>query len=73
MNFVASSLSAKEAKMFEIRVNYVDGTFEVMTVAASTIADAIHEATAIASPDSEVESTTLLGSIDRKPQTFLAW
>jgi hypothetical protein len=73
MNFVASSPQAKEAKMLEIRVNYVDGTFEVMTVMASTIADANDEATAIASPDSEVESTTVLGSIDRQPQTFLAW
>jgi len=74
MNSASSSPQAKEAKMFEysIRINFVSGSFSIEKVQDTNPASAV--AVAVSRFGSEtVESTTLLGSIDLKPQVFLAW
>lgn len=73
MEIESSSLSAKEATMFgyTFRVNHNDGTFSVVTIDATSI-DAAKVA-AEASFAGDVESSMLLGTIDRKPAVFLAW
>ena len=72
MNFVASSPSAKEAKMLDYtcKITYSDETFAVSTFPASSYAEAI---ALCKQGTSEVRSVMVLGTIDRQPQTFLAW
>jgi hypothetical protein len=75
MNFVASSLSAKEAKMFGYTFSVLisDPIFseahKVVTVDAENIPQA--KAKALSLPG-VLAVGTLLGSIDRQPQVFLA-
>lgn len=57
---------------YEIRIDFRDGTFEVVTIEAATIAEAIQRAERIWSP-ATVESTTLLAIIDRSPAVALAF
>jgi hypothetical protein len=76
MNFVASSPQAKEAKMFGYTFSVLvsDDIFgeahKVITVDAENIPQAQNKA--LAQPG-VLSVGTLLGSIDRQPQTFLAW
>lgn len=62
---------AKEAKMFgyEIRTNFSDGTYTVMTIDAHSIAEAFE----LLGTVEGASGSQLLGTIDRQPQVFLAW
>jgi hypothetical protein len=62
--------TTKEREMlYTIRINYTDETFAVSTFPAESISDAIR----IATEPEGVRSATCLGTIDRRPQEFLAW
>jgi len=71
MTSASSSLSAKEANMFgyEILVKFVDGDSRVFTIDANSI----DEAFSLLGEVEGMTSSQLLGTIDRKPQVFLAW
>lgn len=58
---------------YEIRIDFRDGTFEVVTIKeARSISEALQRAGRIW-PPSDVEKTTLLATIDRLPAIALAF
>lgn len=54
---------------YSIRVDFSDGTFHVFTVDAHSVAEAYE----LLGQVEGMTGTTLLGSVDRQPQKFLAW
>jgi hypothetical protein len=58
---------------YEVRLNYSDGTFDVVTVSDPLVASH-SEAVALALFENPgAESAIVLGVIDRQPQVCLAW
>ncbi len=54
---------------YEMRIDFSDG-FEIVSLEAASIEEALNRASKIWCGS---ESVKLLGTIDRKPQEFLAW
>jgi hypothetical protein len=60
-------------KYYEVRLDYADGTFDIVDVSSSA-ANEIAEATIIATNgDPEVVSAMVLAIVDRGPQTAFAF
>lgn len=54
---------SSDVSIFEIRRDFVDGTYDIVRLSGETIADAI----ALAEQTSDVTSTTLLCIVDPRP------
>ena len=54
---------------YTFRLDFTDGTSDVLTVDATSIPEALE---LLGTADDRV-ATTLLGTINRQPQKFLAW
>lgn len=69
MKSVRENMKEVSEMTYEIRVDYSDG-YEIVRVVAQSIEAALAQTRAIAN---SADSVRLLGMIDSKPQTFLAY
>jgi hypothetical protein len=71
MESATNPLGHKEATMFgyTIRINFSDDSYDVVTVDANSIDEALELLGAVEG----MTSTLWLGTIDRRPQVCLAW